>query len=117
MTTATALRAIAVVMAVFAMIDPAVSRLQRPPLEVDLAVPRHDDAPVESPGPNPANRRARRRLVRDLRAAVADDVQLRTREFDPGEPLPCAADGPCVVVIDTAVAPRGASSGTVRSSR
>ena len=107
MKTATALRAIAVVMAVFGVIDPAVSRLQPPLLDVDLAVPRDDAAPADTSDPNAANDESRRRLVRELRAAVAEGVRLRTREFDPGERLPCAAEVPCVVVTDAAVAPRG----------
>ena len=107
MRAATALRAIAAGIAVFGVIDPAMTRAQRPPLDVDLAVPRDEADAAATPSPNAANDDARRRLVRELRAAVAGDVRLRTRDFGAGEPLPCAVDVPCVVVTDAVVAPRG----------
>jgi len=107
MSAAAGLRAVAVVIAVLGVIDPAVMRSYRPPFEVDLAVPRDAAAATAAPGPDAANGEVRRRLVGELGDAVGDDVRLRTREFGPGERLPCAADVPCVVVIDTVVAPRG----------
>ncbi len=112
MRAATALRAVAVGIAVLGVIDPAVTRTHRPPLDVDLAVPRAgttlDAAVAAETGADAALVDARRRrLVRELGEAVGDAVRLRTREFGSGERLPCAAELPCVVVTDQMAVPRG----------
>ncbi|MEP7117023.1 MAG: hypothetical protein ABI880_05550 [Acidobacteriota bacterium] len=108
MTLATALRLVAVAMAVGGVVDPAVTSSRPPPLDVDVAVPVPSTAgaptDVMAVGPGDASARD---VVRALTAAAGATFRVRVRTFAPGERLPCAAAGPCVVVTGTSAAPRG----------
>ena len=86
------------------LIDPRTTSVRRPLLDVDVAVPRDDDAAgAHANGALDATAT----LVADLSRATAADARLRVRAYGDGERLPCAADRPCVVVTSDAVAPRG----------
>lgn len=108
MTAGSWLRLAVWVVAVAGLVDPRLTSMRRPPLSVDVAVPRAGE-PDGASAP-PAATGGTTPLLDALARATDDDVRLRVRTYADGDRLPCAAEAPCVVVTSEAVAPRGGFS-------
>ena len=108
MTAGSWLRLGACAVAVAGLVDPRLTSMRRPPLSVDVAVPRAGEPDAASAPP--AATGATTPLLDALARATGDDVRLRVRPYADGDRLPCAAEAPCVVVTSEAVAPRGGVS-------